>query len=750
MAKKEYVMTYNFLQSLYSDIMLLLQDIVVKRPDLARQYETLESFKNFELYYSCVCGTRSLHDFQSFDRDILEKYLSHLDVIRSLDDPNLIPEEYRPQIIADQAQRVMENYVELNNYYRMLIGLPDLEDHRFIYVHGYDDIPDTVPIHMLSDIQISRLEIRGVINSYKKQYPDKKYLDFLGSRKVDLIEARIAQPFAILRLGVPSNTYVTTMFEREYYGARRYVMANLYNSARFTSKELHDPYIGLLMLTLGVRNTLVPTEAEYLNFEEILDAILQSYDFLQYFKGFPFTFKKKLVLALDKLLAIKGTDGVLIDICRLFSDENFTVNRYYLLKTHKKTGEGGILTTENPLDMYDLYFTKVDIDDSKIDYSGENNEPYHNVVDNDYLWQVTEGELRERVTDEFNTMLTKYLNIEAAYDLSSLTFEVCYFINLILQSRENVQKIAVPNQYSTTGKSDVYTMIVFLLAALAKRSQFDGNIVYDPRDIADILRFNYEALDDEVKAIVDKYELRIDVDVDDNLVPEYEDEKLDRPLGNVSDSRLVEVYVNNKEFYDAIMHEMQTTTDVDRYINLYNLKRCLYTSSMQYADFRKANGSPAATYYDMLDDLDPKLSHTLDTFNMEKEEELDRINNLLVYVLERLEELFNTDELKYLFLNTPSTYGAILFKYLRIAINVFKASSEQLDNINVVFYLGDSDPVRVMDKSSIHRSCDFDDDVHIWDDVTIHKEINIDDHVFMMDKVYFNVRGGKEDAWLSE
>ena len=68
------------------------------------------------------------------------------------------------------------------------------------------------------------------------------------------------------------------MFEEEYYKARRYIMATLYNRDLFTNKTLYDPIIGVIMVTLAIRNTLVPNEAEYLNFEEILNAILESYE----------------------------------------------------------------------------------------------------------------------------------------------------------------------------------------------------------------------------------------------------------------------------------------------------------------------------------------------------------------------------------------------------------------------------------------------------------------------------------------
>src|SRR5699024_10283738 len=125
-------------------------------------------------------------------------------------------------------------------------------------------------------------------------------------------------------------------------------------------------------ITLAARNTLVPNEARYLGYEEILNAILESYGLLQYFEDLPFTFKRRLVLALDHILQIKGTDGVLVDICRIFSMDNFIANRYYLMKTQPKNLDGEVIFSNDPEKAYELNFIKAAIEDHEINYSEDN------------------------------------------------------------------------------------------------------------------------------------------------------------------------------------------------------------------------------------------------------------------------------------------------------------------------------------------------------------------------------------------
>ena len=209
--------TYEFLKTLYNDILLMLNRLVVKRSDLAREAETVETVKAFELYYACLNGSRCFYNFQKFDVDILEKYLDPISVSRCYYDPNLIPNEYRESIVEDQAKRVVETYEEQNEYYRMLAGLPRVDDHRWIYIHGISGIPEDVPIHQMSVEQIAHLENSGELDRLKKDNPDADYLDYLGIHTIPVLDARLAKPFEILRLGVPSNASTQKMFEKEYY-----------------------------------------------------------------------------------------------------------------------------------------------------------------------------------------------------------------------------------------------------------------------------------------------------------------------------------------------------------------------------------------------------------------------------------------------------------------------------------------------------------------------------------------------------
>ena len=727
-------MSYEFLKTLYADVVSMLSRLVVKRWDLAHARETTETARAFELYRACVLGSRYFYNFATFDLDILQGYMDPATARLATEDTNLIPEQYREDIVRRQSQRVIDNYEERNDYYRMLMGLPPVGTRRFIYITGHDNIDPTTPVHQLTNEQISQLEIDGTIARLKEENPDAGYLDYLGPSSIDFVTARLAKPFEILRLGPPTSNRTREMLETEYYKARKFVMVNLFNQKMFpsNSRELYHPFLGLLMITLAVRNTLVPSEADYLNFEEILDSILESYGLLKYFERFPFTYKRPLVLALDKILANKGTDGVLIDICNIFNFDNFDANRYYLMKTYKKDEDGNIIINpDDPYATWELNFVKSDIQEHEIDFNPEDMLSYEEVTNADYLWQLTDEETRDMLQEEYNLMMSKYISVDACFDVTMLTFEVCCFINLVLYSRSNLQQITVSNHYATGGSSTIWTMLIFLLAAMAKKANFDGNIIYEPEQIAEIMRFNYGDIQEELQAIIDKYKLEIDVPVDAQVVPGYDTISLDKPLGYIDGADAAKIYVHNRDLYEAILQEMATTQDYRQYQSLVELRDLLFYSASEEVSFTKTDGTPASTYYDMLQDTDPRIVQRLDAI-----EDEDELNEVILYILEKLEDTFSSPELKYLFLNTANNYNTIISRYLRTAINVFKASSVQLDSINIILYLGDHEPVRIIDDAYKHKNAYIHDIVHIDDEVALHKTIYIEDHMIVGDRVY--------------
>ena len=219
------------------------------------------------------------------------------------------------------------------------------------------------------------------------------------------------------------------------------------------------------------------------------------------------------------------------------------------------------------------------------------------------------------------------------------------------------------------------------------------------------------------------------------MVDDYDTISLNKPLGNIDSYDTVRIYVKNRDLYNAILEEMHTTMDIRRYQSLSEAKDLLFYSAMEKKSFNKSDNNPAQTYREMLDDIDPRMGETLD-----KIEDDDALNELILYILNKLEDTFSSPELRYLYMGTANTYGSLISRYLRIAINVFKASSVQLQSINIFLYAGDSDPVRVIDMEHTHKNVYINDVVHVIDEIATHKTIYLEDYIGVMDKAYPNLK----------
>ena len=193
--------------------------------------------------------------------------------------------------------------------------------------------------------------------------------------------------------------------------------------------------------------------------------------------------------------------------------------------------------------------------------------------------------------------------------------------------------------------------------------------------------------------------------------------KLEKPIGAVSADRLTNIYLNNTRILKWIDDKIMTVDNLRQHEALVRLKTILFNSANTRSNFMKQDGTYAKTYLDMLEDIDPKLAQKIN------KSEGDDLNNLLLYLLEKLERMFDSDDLKYLFINTPGTSLLLLGVYIRRAIELFKASSVQLDAINIILDIGGTDGSPLEDIRIITDPWTV-KHLHIWDSASTIDEVS--------------------------
>ena len=194
MAKIETVSYSNKAFKTY--LMQLSKDLVWKNSSLAKSYEVNSEPYLTELYITANRGVLNWDVIQQFPRAVLKMIGvsdDNLDAYAS--NKQLIPEGMR-QLAVTEYQNALTSinpttghhgyetadgwvsvYTEQNDYYRMLNGLPGINETNFVYNRDLR-WPTDIPVHELSLVDRLEMEDAGVLDKLYAENPSADYLKF--------------------------------------------------------------------------------------------------------------------------------------------------------------------------------------------------------------------------------------------------------------------------------------------------------------------------------------------------------------------------------------------------------------------------------------------------------------------------------------------------------------------------------------------------------------------------------------------
>ena len=209
MANNKKIRTDNIslLDNLVYYLKRLATECVIKNDYVADMNETLKSRQAYDRYKLCITGNAKYEMFDySFD-ELRQTSAKTEDMYGILKDKSTASDKVKQELLEIKVKKIINSYAELNNYYRMLNGLPDIEDTSDIYVETQDLIEDEdrivpldVPIHDMTVEQQEYLNASGIIDNYIDKYPTKKYLKYIGYKKIEYNYARSKPTFGLLYL----------------------------------------------------------------------------------------------------------------------------------------------------------------------------------------------------------------------------------------------------------------------------------------------------------------------------------------------------------------------------------------------------------------------------------------------------------------------------------------------------------------------------------------------------------------------
>lgn len=491
-------------------------DTVLKMQQVADNAETVESLKAAGIYIACVEGTAIFEQFSSIPQTktktivldgvetelnegiaiLIEAgmpYQTSDDVLflrRCLQSIQVVPEKYRSAIVPYLEERYIEDYVELNSYYRMLHGQPPIG--KADYVTNWDPpegLKDKIdlskPIHEMTSGEIAILNSSGVIQDmFEEDKENRQYMQYLTKKKISYYSARRAQRFDVLYCPTIDSDAVENMYRERLNQNKLYTLKTVYSEAFAYNSDYYDNFIAVFIVLITVVD-IISRVQEFIARKEIFDIrsiqwLFESYG-VPFFEEIPYKYQVAMIKNIHTLLKYKSTAKCMVDICSLFGFKNIKIFKYFLLRDRHvdlKTMDYITAVDEDgneDLDAeYELKFLKLPLEDDLDEYIrvASNYIDYDEITENDPRWDggLQHEDVKQAILkEEFDFIRTKYISIDTTYDIAKLSAQQTYFFNMIFDNAEYENLITVKVPFIAPGREFTIPDIFILLIALTYR-----------------------------------------------------------------------------------------------------------------------------------------------------------------------------------------------------------------------------------------------------------------------------------------
>lgn len=763
---------------------LMSMDTVLKMQDVADRYETLESVKNAGRYIACIEGVSTFNMFDSYTRSSLNKAgIVDEDSVRLyMSDKNKIPEKYRQAVLKSMSAEFIDNYVELNTYYRMLHGLPAIGQEPDYVPDGYA-FPDGIsvdtskPIHEMSNAEALLLERYGVIDELVKEDPvNRQYMRHLGKKSIDFYFARRANRFDVLFVPTIDSDAIERMYRDKLDANKFYVLRTVYSEAFKYNSDYYDNFIAVLIVLITVTD-IISRVQEFIARKEIFDIRSVQYLFqsngVPFFEEIPLKYQIAMVKNLHTLLKFKSTSVGMVDICSLFGFDNIKVFKYYLLRDRKvdiNTGEYLVKEDENGNEQieeeYELKFLKLPLEEDLDDYIrvGGNYVDYDEITYGDPTWDGGLNHdmvMKNILSKEFNFIRTKYISIDTIYDIAKMSSQITYFYNFLYDNVDLENMLTVEIPFIEVGKKFKIADVFTLLTVLTYFYRGVKDTIMDTQSkVLYVNGFNFKAdlavLAEEIgaKRVNDIYDIYVDPNTDGDNNPDNDPENIILDYGSTlhaqeqlknfqspkssipSFNEMVNIYINNLKVRDELIKGMQEADNkrvYDVYKKLYDALMTVeltmdYYKNPETGDFyRDSEGD--ATYTEFLKHEDPSLYYVI-VQTQEYEEEASRnqyIANVIDSIIYTLEEYIDSNEFNSLFAHLPVMGTEAIKQYVATVINFYKSYKVDFLGFNTIYVLDDKDDgyIRIIDDMIFKRFLQKNEFIKLYDRWGINKDTGL-------------------------
>ena len=694
---------------IYNCKQMIYDGIILKDDFEADNNETESSMVRSDLYLSSIDGLSVFAMYKYGKEDIAAAipHITNQDLEYMASDNTLIPMQFRDTLLTNMRAKYIETYDEENNYYRMYNGLPPYGE---IGIYLTEDmIPEalrssvdlSLPIHEYDHEIILALEIMGIVDKLYEQYPENTYLRYMGKRQISIYDARKADKFAPLYVPECDTPELRVRFQ-ELLETNRVIYLKYYYDEAYNYKSDYYEKFMIVMIILQTVCDMINEIPEYIIRKDVFDIRTIQYLFeasgVKFFPEIPIRYQISLVRNLNKLIKYKSTDRCIVDIVGLFGFDNIEVFRYFLLKSRKRDSEGNYIFAKTTNELgeevedldasYNLQFLKVGIEELPDDAikNEANLLDYEETTRTDQYWfgDHEEYEVRQGILEyNFNMLRSKYMSIKSVYSMSEYLFQMTYFINLLFNN--NIDKsLVLFNVPAINMSMNILDAFIYMYALAHVYYETEDVIVTDVDESLKILGFNFEADMSELATYL--WETGVTT-FDDMGITGWKNPK----DGIFTFKQLMEVYTNNKDIYDHVVHEMMTANNR----RIYKLYKKIYDSLM----LTKINlsyfsiddeGTTASSYAEFLQYKKPDLYARYEALKLEGDDTRnDKIGTEIYNICCCIEENIDMGIVPYIFSGLPAASIESVKTYVMDMINFFKSFKVTILDLNTIYICDD-------------------------------------------------------------
>lgn len=742
----------SLVNNLVEYLKLIMTNCVIKNPKHVNNNENELSIKFSSFYLSALKGTSRFETFKSgytykdFHEALKNLYDAN-EVINLFNNQNKLSDNEKKIIHDYYKNKIINNYIEVNEYYRELNGDCDRKSDNIVILTKEDvgdlisDIDISIPVHKMDTATQDLLYSFNIIDDIKEKYP-YNYLNYLGSRKKSIFQLRTLEDFSLISIDAEVPDEIKRRFSETYELNRKYILHTLYKDAFKLDNEYFDEFIILLILVQTSCDILADV-ADIINKRELFDLKTIKVFFnsigVEYFSNIPYKYQMDMVRNFHLLLLNKSTTKSIIDILNIFKMKNIEIFNYYLCKRRKLDRDKNFIDTGDVNEDFELKFLKCPVDSNPDDYIHypENFVDYDDIVDSDEYWK---GDLDKEDNDkrhmdlEFNYIPSKYLSIDVMNDINEINMQLIFFYNMLYDSKvlEENLKLSIPF-LDNTHKFKLVDVFSYLTSLTYLYNGLVDKTTKLPEQALFVKGFNFETdLDDITNFLNENKMTWKDLGITEFINPDYE---------FIKPEQFVEVLNNNTLVLSELVNLINNCENKKMYDILNKIYESLFYMELNDKFYMNTIKKYPESNKEFIKERDLILYTSLENLSTidDKSALQEQISLIIEYVVYSLQNYITTLDFTYILKDIPTVSSEAIQEYLIYVINFFKSFKTQILNINSKFHFNDlyENKINLIDDFKYQVIINFFDSNKLLDKIKLEITRYQKDKVITDEKIYF-------------